>query len=510
MRRYRKQILAIIAMLLTHVSVQSQEVSLYPDVKYQTMHSFGASDAWRTQFVGENWPIDKRERIADLLFSKDFDSDGNPIGIGLSLWRFYIGAGSMEQGDSSNIKNNWRRAESFLQPDGKYNWGKQSGQQWFLKAAHKRGVERFLAFTIAAPVQYAVNDKAYSIKEDQRINLKPGHYDDYAVFLADILEHFEKEAMGFDYLSPINEPQWDWSKASQEGTAATNEDIYLLVKYLSKELESRQLNTSIVVSEAADINFIYNEYNSSGNQADVFFGDDSALKLSHLPKVKNTISGHSYFTTWPIAKQLETRNNLREKLDQLDSLDYWQTEFCILEESSEIGNGNSRDLEMGTALYVARVIHSDLTIANASSWQWWTALTTFDYKDGLIYLDTGDESDLFNRDKMVYDGEIKESKLLWAFGNFSRFVRPGMVRVEATIRDNDMVNIAAFTEGRECVIVLINYSEETEKLSISSDIEISSAYLTDENNDLGSYNLKGKVIKLPRRSVTTVIGKFRK
>ncbi len=508
MSRSRNRMFAIIAMLFTHVSVQSQEISIYPEVHYQTMHSFGASDAWRAQFVGQNWPVEKRERIADLLFSKEFDKKGNPLGIGLSLWRFYIGAGSMEQGDNSNIENKWRRAESFLQEDSTYNWNKQAGQQWFLRAAHKRGVERFLAFTIAPPVQYAINGKAYSINNDERINLKPGHYDDYAIFLAEIMEHFEEEGMRFDYLSPINEPQWDWSKASQEGTAATNEDIYLFVNYLSKEIQSRQLNTSIVISEAADIQFIYNKYHASGDQATVFFSDNSALNLSHLPKVENTISGHSYFTTWPVAKQIDTRKMLRAKLDELDSLDYWQTEFCILEESDEIGNGNVRDLGMGTALYVARVIHSDITIANASSWQWWTALTTFDYKDGLIYLDTGDESDLFNREKMVFNGQIRESKLLWTLGNFSRFVRPGMVRVDAVIHDNEKIDIAAFKKDKDCVLVLINYSDDAEKLSISSEIEVTSAYLTDEHNDLSLYELKGKTIKLPKRSVTTILGKI--
>ena len=50
-------------------------------------------------------------------------------------------------------------------------------------------------------------------------------------------------------------------------------------------------------------------------------------------------------------------------------------------------NGGGRDLGMTTALYVARVIHTDLTMANAASWQWWLALSANNYKDGLIYLE---------------------------------------------------------------------------------------------------------------------------
>src|SRR5690606_1413546 len=89
----------------------------------QVIHNFGASDAWSCQFVGRNWPLEKRDQIADLLFSREFDQDGNPKGIGLTLWRFNIGAGSAGQGAASDIGDEWRRAESFLASDGTYDWG---------------------------------------------------------------------------------------------------------------------------------------------------------------------------------------------------------------------------------------------------------------------------------------------------------------------------------------------------------------------------------------------------
>jgi O-glycosyl hydrolase len=97
------------------------------DTSYQTMDGFGASDAWQCAIVGKNWPQDKRERIADLLFSREVDAQGNPKGIGLSIWRFNLGAGTAEQGDASDIRNPWRRAECFQNPDGSYDWHRLSG-----------------------------------------------------------------------------------------------------------------------------------------------------------------------------------------------------------------------------------------------------------------------------------------------------------------------------------------------------------------------------------------------
>lgn len=57
--------------------------------------------------------VGKRNQIADLLFSSEFDSWGNPKGIGLSMWRFNIGSGSHEAGDNGGVTSQWRRTECF-------------------------------------------------------------------------------------------------------------------------------------------------------------------------------------------------------------------------------------------------------------------------------------------------------------------------------------------------------------------------------------------------------------
>ena len=152
-------------------------------VTYQHIDGFGASDAWRAQFVGKNWPLDKRNQIADLLFSQEFDKDGNPKGIGLSVWRFNLSAGTAEQGDDSEIgsrENPWRRGECFLNADGTYDWSKVEGQRWFLEAAKERGVEKLLAFSNAPPVHYTANGKGFAPGGVTHLNLKPGFMDDYA------------------------------------------------------------------------------------------------------------------------------------------------------------------------------------------------------------------------------------------------------------------------------------------------------------------------------------------
>ena len=189
----------------------------------QTIRHFGASDAWSMQFIGL-WDNEaEQEKIADWLFSTENDSQGQPKGIGLSVWRFNLGAGSAEQGRESQI-NPGTRTECFLTKDGTYDWTKQSGQRKFIRMAKQRGVPHFLAFLNSAPVYFTQNGLATNTGRDGTINLKDDCYDDFAAFMAEVSKHLD-----FDYLSPINEPQWDWTGSSQEGMAATNQDCSRLL-----------------------------------------------------------------------------------------------------------------------------------------------------------------------------------------------------------------------------------------------------------------------------------------
>lgn len=505
-----------LAFFYSGLNAQTLKINIHGDEVYQKMEGFGASDAWRCQFVGENWPKEKKERIAELLFSKDVDSQGNPKGIGLSIWRFYIGAGTTEQGMDSDIKNEWRRAESFVDANGDYDWSKQEGQQWFLQKAKSYGVDKFLAFSISPPVHWTKNGKGYNIDLiSGQLNIKNDKYDAYAKFMVDILKHFNSKGIQFDYLSPINEPQWEWEKKTQEGTPATNANITKLTRLLNDELVDSNLNTEIVLGEAADLRWLYSTYNKPkrGNQINYFFGNNGSV--SNLKNVKNTVAGHSYFTTWPVDSLIQIRKNLKGILEKYD-VGYWQSEFCILENTDDIGSGHKRDLGIDTALYVARVIHADITLANASSWQWWTALTNADFKDGLIYLDTGHSDDAFNLDKLKFDGEFHDSKLLWAFGNYSRFVKPGMIRIDIEIRPESSISksfndlmISAYKNEKtsELVLVAINYASEAKTIEFSN-YTLDKKYVTSHNKSLEFSKIENQEITIEARSVNTLTGHF--
>lgn len=476
------------------------EIKINPEITFQTMDNFGASDAWSCQYVGK-WPDEQKNKVADLLFSLEENPDGSPKGIGLSCWRFNIGAGSADQNGDTKIGDPWRRTECFLQKDGSYNWDKQSGQRWFLQAAKKRGVKNFLGFVNSPPVWLTKNGRANS-DEGNSMNLPEENLKKFSSFLVDVVQKIQlQEGILFDYISPVNEPQWDW-KNGQEGSPWTNAEIAKLCRMLGNDLKSAGLETQISISEAGLLTHLFDRGNDSqrGFQIKDFFSQDSENYLGNVPNLAHKIAGHSYYTVRNDTVLNEVRARLRNEIRAVDpQLKYWMSEYCILG-GNGILKGGGRDLGMETALFVANIIHSDLTVANASAWQWWLAVSPYNFKDGLVYIDKNETG-----------GNIYDSKLLWALGNYSRFIRPGAKRVLVECYEDKGMKTSAFqNEDGALVIVIINRSSKEENINISFPNNygnFAELYQTSENKNLTRQNLINlrSTFSVPQQSISTIV-----
>lgn len=482
----------------------------------QTIEHFGASDAWSMQYIGL-WPEEQQKQIADWLFSTENDATGKPRGIGLSLWRMNLGAGSTEQGNGSQI-NRGTRTECLLQPNGEWDWSRQQGQRRFLKLVKERGVARLLLFCNSAPVQFTKNGLATNTGRGGDINLKEECYDDFALFMANAIQGIEKhDSVHIDYMSPVNEPDghWNWQGPKQEGSPATNREISRLARVTSKVFEQKELNTRIVLNESSDLRCLLGIYEAGwqrGNTISTLFGKDSTETcVKGLPHVANAVLGHAYWTSTPVEEMRRTRLAVRDSVRKY-GIDYWQSEVCIMSNDKEIGGGGEYDFSMKTALYVARMIHYDLVYGNACSWSWWRAAGG-NYKDGLLRI--------YSSDRMR-TGYAVDSKLLWAFGNYSRFIRPGAVRltVEACDRHGNAIAegdtqpygimLSAYrNKDGKMVAVVINYSEEAKSISLNTD-DAKRAWRLYRTSDIAMENLAPTgmattEIALPPRSITTLV-----
>ena len=478
-------------------------ISINADIKYQEIDGFGASDCWSFQKIGE-WPEANKNRVADLLFSID-------EGIGLSQWRFNIGGGV----NSQSINNPWRTVETFEIGEGEYDWTRQSEERWFLDAAKVRGVNQLIAFVNSPPGRMTRNGLTNCTDGSGSTNLKTGWENQFARYLKDILVHF-KDAwdLEFDYVSPVNEPQWEWNDGTdQEGNRASNEDIRRITSALYDTLQTTDLLTEISLVESGDLRSWYQLNTGMGQE----YGQDYGSYLSELighpdlnGKISKHISSHSYWSDMINTALVQDRQSLLVHLDNYlaDDWKYWVTEYTILQGPNGEG-GRGRDLSIATAIDVTRVMHHDLTLLNASSWQWWTAVSPEDFKDGLLYT---------NYRSNPQDLSIIETKLLWAFGNFSRFIRPGYTRIEMTGANNKfglMGSAYLASDEKTVVLVFINAASNSKDISLNlsglSWIPAYEAYLTsdtpgDDLKNLGIIDAESP-ITIPAQSLITLVGK---
>ena len=496
---------------------QASDFVIETSLPRQTVRHFGASDAWSMQFIGLWENEAEQNKIADWLFSTGNDADGKPKGIGLSVWRFNLGAGSAEQGKDSQIQLG-TRTECFLTKDGSYDWTKQSGQRKFLRLAKERGVPHFLAFMNSAPVYFTQNGLATNTGRGGNINLKDDCYDDFARFLATVVEGIEEhDGIHFDYLCPVNEPDghWNWLGPKQEGSPATNYEIARLVREVGREFNKRRLTTQILVDESSDYRCMLDTHETNwerGYQIRSFFSKDSVnTYLGNVPSVPRLMVGHSYWTNTPVPYMKDIREQLRDTIAKY-GLKFWQTELCIMGNDEEIGGGGGYDFSMKTALYVARVIHHDLVYADAESWSWWRAAGG-DYKDGLIRIYADDHNqkgeNIGNK-----SGYAVDSRLMWALGNYSRFIRPGAVRYEVSSSEEFdpygvMCSAYRNSDGSWAVVV-INYSESLKDFNVRLSDQKAYKWQMYRTSDVSGETLKPVGIcdgsaKLAPRSITTFV-----
>ncbi len=484
----------------------------------QTIRHFGASDCWSMWQIGR-WSERSRRKVADWLFSLETDADSRPKGIGLSLWRFNLGAGSSEQGDDSQI-DRWTRTECMLRPDGSWDWSKQSAERGFLKLAKERGVENFLAFCNSAPVQFTKNGLATNTGRGETINLRDDCYDDFADYLAKAVKGIERhDGVKIGLISPVNEPDgyWNWQGPKQEGSPALDIEVARLARELDRALAANGVAAKILINEASDYRCLIDVRNTGedrGFHLRHFFGSAGGeTDVSSLARVLKTIGAHSYWSNTPVDFMREIRLKVRDEAARY-GVGFWQTEYCIMSNDKEIGGGGGYDFGMKTALYVARLIHHDLCFADAGSWSWWRAAGAGDYRDCLVKV--------FAREGMTR-GWAVDSKLLWTFGNFSRFVRPGAVRYELTCRDGSgavrdegwnepfgvMCSAYRNADGRWCVVA-INYSPDIRAAAFALSGGAEPKWRLYRTSDAPSENLapvgvsRGRCLLAPR-SVTTLV-----
>ncbi|MCC8115176.1 MAG: beta-glycosidase [Bacteroidales bacterium] len=488
------------------------------NTRYQTCEGIGASDCWLPNKLGEYW-TSTRGQMAEWLFSTEIVNN-QPKGIGLSTWRFNLGAGTEELGDDSgissdNANNRMPNFISSVNSDGSFNydWTKCPGQRYFLEQAKNYGVENFVLFSNSPIVQLTRNGLGTNYYYPNA-NIKDEDYPAFADYMATVAQHFVNEGYNISHISPVNEPQYDWEGNSQEGCTWRNYQVANIARKLESALIDKGIPTQISLGEAGAWDCLYSGSDDHEKTLEHFFTPGDDAYIGDLTRVDN-LSVHSYYTdgSWDGMRTVrETAANAAAQY----GVKLWQTEWSLLVNgNSQYEEGTEESNYWDIAQWMAMVIHNDFVKAGVTAWHYWTAMSVerWSQMDRFMLINCVPAGGNYSND-FTAEGTVEAFRTLWVLGNYSRFVRPGYTRVDLNVIDSSYFFGDAWIspDGNELVCVYTNRNaEKGVKLNIeygnwpSTPTKIMRYTTTASKNLEGEeWNVDYRVVLEPS-SVTTVV-----
>lgn len=326
--------------------------------------------------------------------------------------------------DTQQVTTNDSRVESFLLRNGTYDWARDHAGITFLEMAKKYAVPYITFFINAAPSHIAGNGAACGW------NMTSNKIDAFAAYITTVLSHWTQQGVNITYISPMNEPdnsRWD---CGQEGMGVAPSLRAPVIQAVRTLLDNN--------SAAAHVDIIADETSQITTQA---FPEDP-IWLPHAAPAMSHIAVHNY--DFPSDAALaEYYTSIRNLTTSADFPPVKFTETCC---STTFGTGSDvfgaqYDPTITNALIVGRYVWQFLTLVQATSFDWWTAVAnlpcspktdgsqcatginnTAGYNSGLVYIDPN-----YNQTR---DFNLYLTKRAFMLKHFAYFHRPGSVRYD--------------------------------------------------------------------------------
>lgn len=363
----------------------------------------------------------------------------------------------------SYYKDNFDRADFECGYAWNYDWEADANQMNVLKAAADAAGDEFIAeaFSNSPPYFMTVSGCSSGGVDPSVDNLREDSYTAFAAYMADVIEHWMKEGViTFQSVDPMNEPATDyWSAYSpkQEGCHFSQGDSQSrILTALNDELKAKGIDIIICASDETSIDAAVNSYNALSDDA---------------KSVVTRIDTHSYQgTQYSLLKEtaLEAGVNL------------WMSE---VDGTYTIGN---EDTKMQAALGFSGQIIKDINGLMPTAWIMWDAVDIHVDTDNIYDTCTIKEAeDIVSKGVpfwgiAIADHDSKElllSKKYYAFGQFTRYIRPGYCILGTDDKANQ-VTAAYNPEDGSIVIVAMNTRDE----DVKWEIDLSELNIKDDNS----------------------------
>lgn len=397
---------------------------------------WGTSLCWWANRVGHSEKLTKD--AAELFFDKE-------KGLGLNIMRYNIGGG--DDPTHEHITRTDSMMPGFLEKDEKtgelkWNYEADNRQLSVLEACCKAAKDDAFveAFSNSPPYFMTVSGCSSGHKNPLKNNLKKDCIDDFAEYLAHVTDYIQRErGIKIGSLAPMNEPftnYWYKDSPKQEGCHVSpgkmQSDLLVATK---KAMNKYGLNDTVLTAS---------DETSSRRQLKAF----KKLSPEALSAV-GRISTHTYERATP---------HIGDECRKI-SMDLWMTET---DWSSVAGEDAG---EMAAALWLAEKILEDMYVLKPSAWVIWQIVASYISQTG--YRGRKDMPHMFELKDNGYWGcsvaDIdKEEYILtqkyYAFGQFSRYIRPGM-----TVIPVNRSSLAAYDEKENKLVIVANNIYKTER-----------------------------------------------
>ena len=371
-------------------------VTVNGSTQFQTIDGFGASEAFGQASSLES--SGASSQVLNLLFNTS-------SGAGLSIVR------NLLPSDGNNtIEPN---APSSPSAAPTYRWDNSSeGQVWFSQQAKSLGISQIYGDAWSAPGFMKTNGNEANggtVCGLPGASCSSGDWRQaYANYLVQYVKDYQSAGINLTGLAFENEPNFTASYSSMNISPSQSANF---ADVLGPTLTSAGLNTPIVCCEPTG-------WNLAQSYASAITSDPTANSY-----VK-TLSSHGY------------SGAPNSALTGVNGQHVWETEWSTFESFDPAWDDGSAP----SGFSWAQNIYTGLTAANLNGFlYWWGAATATD-NEGLIQ---------FN------GSTVTPAARLWAFANYSRYIRPGAVRIGATSGDSNL-EVTAYknTNGTVSIVVL--------------------------------------------------------
>ena len=385
-----------------------------------------------------------------------------------------------------------------MKTDATYDWTRDGPGIYYLNAAQAAGVSSISFFLNAQPSGLNPEHEACgSVLDTSGIPA-------YVAYIAEVLAHWTDQGITIDYVSPMNEPDDSFQTCKLFGSCTCGQEG-MQVPVNTRTAVFQQLKAALASSTAKNVKLVGDETSQITSQALLEYSgspstvsgntNDGGWLVDALEgQYLDAVAVHMY--DWPddvtlknyrqlvVNASLQTTHQSPPPPIKMTETSSYATASGSHSPFGWTGTGIMKsefDPTIGNALDMARMIWQWMTLVNAESFDWWTAVSTMmpcsptadqtcpytyqsgnGWNDALIYLDN---SYATNKNYEFY-----LTKRFWVFKHFTTFVRPGSVRYDIPNEVLPYGTVAMASKGSDntwnSVFINRNATEQTITLKL--------------------------------------------